>query len=89
MSVSYTHLDVYKRQEQMSTLISEKLLLLRQNYEDKVSQAGHIIMNSHIRSLEQGRALLLAYEQLYLCLLYTSRAFSRLWYWAFWNTGTQ
>ena len=52
--------------EQMSTLISEKLLLLRQNYEDKVSQAGHIIMNSHIRSLEQGRALLLAYEQLYL-----------------------
>ena len=52
--------------EQMSTLISEKLLLLRQNYEDKVRQAGHIIMDSHIRSFEQGRALLLAYDQLYL-----------------------
>lgn len=52
--------------EQMSTLISEKLLLLRQNYEDKVRQAGYIIMDSHIRSFEQGRALLLAYDQLYL-----------------------
>lgn len=52
--------------EQMSTLISEKPLLLRQNYEDKVRQAGHIIMDSHIRSFEQGRALLLAYDQLYL-----------------------
>ncbi|MBT9775118.1 response regulator [Clostridium sp. MCC353] len=52
--------------EQMSTLISEKLLLLRQNYEDKVRQAACVIMGNRIRSLDQGRELLLAFEQLYL-----------------------
>ena len=34
--------------EQMSTLISEKLLLLRQNYEDKVSQAEMCIRDRGI-----------------------------------------
>ena len=53
--------------EQMSTLISEKLFLLRQNYEDKVRQAARIIMDNQVRSLDQGQALLLAFER--LCLL--------------------
>lgn len=52
--------------EQMSTLISEKLFLLRQNYEDKVRQAARIIMDNQVRSLDQGQALLLAFERLYL-----------------------
>lgn len=52
--------------EQMSTLISEKLLLLRQHYEDTVRQAACVITSNHIQSLDQGQELLLAFEQLYL-----------------------
>lgn len=52
--------------EQMSTLISEKLLLLRQHYEDTVRQAACVITSNRIQSLAQGRKLLLAFEQLYL-----------------------
>lgn len=52
--------------EQMSTLISEKLLLLRQNYEDKVRQAARVITSSNVRSLAQGQELLQGFEQLYL-----------------------
>lgn len=52
--------------EQMSTLISEKLLLLRQNYGDQVRQAARVITSNHVHSLDQGRALLLAFEHLYL-----------------------
>ncbi len=52
--------------EQMSTLISEKLLLLRQHYEDTVRQAACVITSNHIQSLDQGLELLLAFEQLYL-----------------------
>lgn len=51
--------------EQMSALISEKLLLLRRNYEDKIQQAALTISNNHIQSLEQGQKLLLGFEQLY------------------------
>lgn len=52
--------------EQMSTLISEKLLLLRQNYEDRIQQAALVITSNHVQSLEQGRELLVGFEQLYL-----------------------
>ncbi len=52
--------------EQMSTLISEKLLLLRQNYEDRVRQAALVITGSHVQSMEQGRKVLLPFENLYL-----------------------
>lgn len=52
--------------EQMSTLISEKLLLLRHHYEDTVRQAACVITSNHIQSLDQGKELLLAFEQLYL-----------------------
>lgn len=52
--------------EQMSTLISEKLLLLRQSYEDKVRQAACLIMSSHLQSFKQGQDLLLAFDQVYL-----------------------
>lgn len=52
--------------EQMSTLISEKLLLLRQHYEDTVRQAACVITSNHIQSLDQGQELLQAFEQLYL-----------------------
>lgn len=52
--------------EQMSTLISEKLLLLRQNYEERIEQAALVIQRNHVQSLEQGQALLLGFEQLYL-----------------------
>lgn len=52
--------------EQMSTLISEKLLLLRQNYEDRIRQAALVIKSNQLQSLEQGRKLLGDYNQLYL-----------------------
>lgn len=52
--------------EQMSTLISEKLLLLRQNYEDKVRQAALIISDNHVQSINQGQTMLLTYDKLYL-----------------------
>lgn len=48
--------------EQMSTLISEKLLLLRQNYEDRIQQATLVITSNHVQSLEQGQELLVGYE---------------------------
>lgn len=52
--------------EQMSTLISEKLLLLRQTYEDKVRQAACVITSNNVQSLDQGRVLLQTFEQLFL-----------------------
>ena len=52
--------------EQMSTLISEKLLLLRQNYEDKIEQAARVITSNHVQSLKQGQDVLIGFEQLYL-----------------------
>ncbi|POP33632.1 hybrid sensor histidine kinase/response regulator [Lactonifactor longoviformis] len=52
--------------EQMSILISEKLRLLRANYEDKIRQAALVIMSNHVQSLEQGQELLLGFDQLYL-----------------------
>ena len=52
--------------EQMSTLITEKLLLLRQGYEDKIRQAALTITSNHVQSLERGRELLMAFEQVYL-----------------------
>ncbi|WP_418667055.1 hybrid sensor histidine kinase/response regulator [Allofournierella sp.] len=52
--------------EQMSTLISEKLLLLRKSYVDKVRQAALVISSSQIRSLDYGQEQLLGFEQLYL-----------------------
>ncbi|WP_368233291.1 hybrid sensor histidine kinase/response regulator [Anaerotruncus rubiinfantis] len=71
-TATYRHLNQSIQNErvesisQMSTLISEKLLLLRQNYEDKVRQAALVIANNHVQSLEQGRELLLGFENLYL-----------------------
>lgn len=71
-TVTYRHLNQSIQTErinsigQMSTLVSEKLFLLRQNYEDRVQQAAHIIMSNQIQSLDQGQALLLGYKQLYL-----------------------
>lgn len=71
-TASYRHLNQSIQNEridsieQMSTLISEKLLLLRQNYEDKVRQAALVIMDSHVRTLDQGQSLCLPFEQLYL-----------------------
>ena len=50
--------------EQMSTLISEKLLLLRQHYDDMVRQAAYIITSNQVRF--QDMETLLAFEQLYL-----------------------
>lgn len=52
--------------EQMSTLISEKLLLLRQNYKDRIQQVARVITSNNVQSLEQGKELLLGFEQLYL-----------------------
>lgn len=52
--------------EQMSTLISEKLFLLKHNYEDKVRQAALVLMSSRIRTMGEGISLLTAFEQLYL-----------------------
>lgn len=71
-TVTYRHLNQSIQNEridsieQMSTLISEKLLLLRQTYEDKVRQAALVITSNHVQSLDQGQELLLAFEQLYL-----------------------
>lgn len=71
-AASYRHLNQSIQHEriesieQMSTLISEKLLLLRQNYEDKVQQAACVITSNHVQTLDQGQALLMTFEQLYL-----------------------
>lgn len=71
-TVTYRHLNQSIQNEridsieQMSTLISEKLFLLRQNYEDKVRQAALVIMDNHVRSLDQEHPLLQGFEQLYL-----------------------
>lgn len=71
-SATYRHLNQSIQNEridsieQMSTLISEKLLLLRQNYEDKIEQAARVITSNHVQSLKQGQDVLIGFEQLYL-----------------------
>lgn len=71
-TATYRHLNQSIQNErvesikQMSTLISEKLLLLRKNYEDRIQQAAFVITGKHVQSLEQGKELLTGYEQLYL-----------------------
>lgn len=71
-TATYRHLNQSIQNEridsikQMNTLISEKLLLLRQNYMNMVRQAALVITSNQIQSLEQGRKLLVGFEQLYL-----------------------
>ena len=69
LSVSYTHLDVYKRQDDMRQMVEEKL---QKTLNERIGQSFEIV-RSQLENVQTGLGEMKGLAQDVGCLLYTSR----------------